>query len=118
MEEEEDGDQEDQAGDDDEEEMAHFQGTWQRIPESLKLHLPPNKTNLWNEYDVMECSRQFLPEVVDYLVPLEMDGRGLYNFVNNPNKWCFDKMSLGYYLKLMSNLNRVINDYNNHAVEY
>ncbi|ULT93819.1 hypothetical protein L3Y34_003372 [Caenorhabditis briggsae] len=95
MEEEEDGDQEDQAGDDDEEEMAHFQGTWRRIPESLKLHLPPNKTNLWinwNEYDVMEWSRQFLPEVVDYLaydvmewsrqflpevvdylVPLEMD---------------------------------------------
>ncbi|PIC32608.1 hypothetical protein B9Z55_012874 [Caenorhabditis nigoni] len=124
MEQEEDDDQEDQAdGDDDDEEaeMVHFQGTTRRIPESVKLYLPPNKNSAWihwNEYDVMEWSRQFLPEVVDYLVPLEMDGRGLYNFVSNPNEWCFDKMPLGYYLKLMSNLNRVINDYNHHTVQY
>ncbi|UMM27071.1 hypothetical protein L5515_010520 [Caenorhabditis briggsae] len=118
-----DEEEEDQADDDDDDEVAemvHFQGTARRIPESNQLYLPPNKTNVWiywDAYDVMEWSRQFLPEVVDYLVPLDMDGRDLYNFVNDPNEWCFDKMPLGYYLKLMSNLNRVINDYNNHPVQ-
>ncbi|PIC32607.1 hypothetical protein B9Z55_012873 [Caenorhabditis nigoni] len=118
-----DEEEEDQADDDDDDEeaaMVHFQGTARRSPESARIYLPPNKNNVWiywDAYDVMEWARQFLPEVVDYLVPLEMDGRYLYIFVNDPTEWSFEKMPLGYYLKLLSNLNRVINDYNNHPVQ-